>query len=991
MSTPPKDRPPAMLSSPTETDGSFGLGPPSLDSPTTPPPLNIVSRRSHRPISDIPSDWPSPPSPPLHQPTPIHPTPRSNYDLVRTESQSSAESDTSTPASPISPNPSRKPGSRRNSLTSLLQLPSFKRRQNPTDDAVEEELPEDVAEEGAEEEAEAVGWNLAFRVMKEMSEFGSDLTVFLLGPRRYDPRRRDGILGTALRSVLENDAKLVMDAEDTVEEREKALQRHAQIMREALAAVPQPQWNIGKFLDGIETAFQGIAAAMATARSRKHTAIGVGFMVGVTGVGYTIGEAAPWLARLIRWTFHSLIVRVPIVGNLTAVVSDLSMDIVVAAVVWLFVTLPRAKPAGVVALGEEYFSLVARYAYPFALDRTFIEVIRTASLQRQFSPGVARLILRFCRCLDSVAPAPTVLDSTKGPEEEEPPVRRRETVPGNHVDPFEDSKLQKRHSMPARTTGSTSHIDMETPTVTTTPGNPRNTLRKKTSFNDVANFIFPQRRPSSGSISLHRRPSTGSLRDTSDYDGSRSITPDGEDVPPPPYDIVTPSANAPKEATPVPPVKAVTPDGTPKGELKRRRRHHRDSRSRHSKSTSQLAVQLQNLLKKIYTTFRLSLNNNMPWVPRLTAYLIRFVRRNALLLLLSLSLRAAALLRPQPVFSAAVVIGATWAYLNRYLGADGASLCGLLCLMSPPFRRWVASMGALRAVIGLRMLSKEIVEPYLSRSLMNQDQRGAWFGRNEVFLTGFAFGFWIILLFAPTWLHPVTFAIAQAAAGRLVVDAFDPFDVRNSAVLAETFRTTSSESREAVLARELSNERVIQVEDPTTLPQTKTPAPKTPRVQPSPAPSIFGIHLPFFSQTPPPPTGGNTPTPYDPPTPSLRPTAPPGTPGISTPYITRFTTPRPSSVPPRTPGQGPQTPGSLLSMFTSFPSLSSRTPAPENPNSTLGPPVPFSLNVPTPDDSIGPQPPSPSGATLFSPFMRAQKRRPGTEKQNDNGFSSADV
>ncbi|KAI8815384.1 hypothetical protein BJ742DRAFT_876380 [Cladochytrium replicatum] len=978
----------AKLSSPPETDGSLGDSPPSLDSPITPPPLHIVYGRSRRPISDIPSDWPSPPSPLLHQPTPIRPTQGSGHDLLRTESQLTVESNTSAPTSPISPIPSRKPSSRRNSLTSLLQLPSFKRRQNPADDAVEEETVEDVAEERDEEEGEEVG------VVKEMNEFGSDLTVFLLGPRRYDQRRRDGILGAALRSVLEKDAKLVMDVEDTVEEREEGLQRHAQMMREALAAVPQPQWNISRFLDGIETAFQGIVVSVATARSRKHTAIGVGFMLGVTGVGYTIGEAAPWLARLIRWSLHSLAVKVPIVGNMCAAVMDLSMDIVVAAVVWLFVTLPRATPEGVVALGEEYFALVARYTYPFALDRTFIEVIRTASLQNQFSPGVARLILRFCRCLDSVAPAPTFLDLRKEPEEEETPVKRRETVPAKHfggVDPFEDSKLLKRHSMPTRTTASTSQIDMDPPIVPTYPENPQPTLRKKASFNDVANFIFPQRRPSTSSISLHRRPSTGSLRDTSDYDGSRCITPEDEDVPPPPYDIVTPSAKVPKEETPVQPLKEARPEGTPTGDLKRRHRHHRDGRSRHSKSNSKLAVQLQNLCKRFYTTLRLSLNNNMPWVPRLTSYLIRFVRRNALLLLLSLSLSGVSLLRPQPLFSAAVVIGATWAYLSRYLGADGATLCGFLCLVSPPFRRWVASMAALRSFIGLRMLSKEIVEPYLSRSLMNQDQRGAWFERNEVFLTGFAFGFWIILMFTPTWLHPVALAIAQAAAGRVVVDVFDPFDVRNSAVLTETFRASSAESRDAILAREPSNERATQIEDPMTPPHPKTPAPKTPRVQPSPAPSIFGIHLPFFTQTPPPPSRGNTPTPYDHATPSLRTSMPPGTPGVSTPFITPFTTPRPSSVPPRTPGHGAQTPGSLLSMFTSFPSLSSRTPAPENANATLGPPVPFSLKVPTSNDSIAPQPPSPSSTTLFSPFMRVQKRRQGTEKQNENGFASADI
>ncbi|KAJ3174696.1 hypothetical protein HDU87_006945 [Geranomyces variabilis] len=160
------------------------------------------------------------------------------------------------------------------------------------------------------------------------------------------------------------------------------------------------------------------------------------------------------------------------------------------------------------------------------------------------------------------------------------------------------------------------------------------------------------------------------------------------------------------------------------------------------------------------------------WTIRLLSYLKRYAKRIAMLAVVYL-------ISLIPIVGLFVWPLATFAYMGLAIGWHRAAWVCAAGLISPPWWRFVKGP-LLRGIWSFRSLERELVEPYLCRSVMTQSQRRAWFTRNEALIAGFTLPFWYLL--STPWVGPLAFGIAQAAASRLCVEIFDPVDVERAPV-----------------------------------------------------------------------------------------------------------------------------------------------------------------------------------------------------------------
>lgn len=162
------------------------------------------------------------------------------------------------------------------------------------------------------------------------------------------------------------------------------------------------------------------------------------------------------------------------------------------------------------------------------------------------------------------------------------------------------------------------------------------------------------------------------------------------------------------------------------------------------------------------------------YLSRLTAYIRRYSRRLALLALISLLSRI-------PLLGHLIWPAATYLYLGLAIGYKRALYTCAVGLISPPWWRFVKGP-LIRSIVSFRALERELVEPYLCRSVLDSRGRRDWFHRNEPLLAGFTVGFWVLL--RVPWVGPVVFGVAQAAVARVVMEIFDEADVMMGAIFA---------------------------------------------------------------------------------------------------------------------------------------------------------------------------------------------------------------
>ncbi|KAJ1557078.1 hypothetical protein HK405_000898, partial [Cladochytrium tenue] len=115
---------------------------------------------------------------------------------------------------------------------------------------------------------------------------------------------------------------------------------------------------------------------------------------------------------------------------------------------------------------------------------------------------------------------------------------------------------------------------------------------------------------------------------------------------------------------------------------------------------------------------------------RLGSYARRLCKRLAVLFAIYLASKV-------PVFGNLAWPAATFAFLGTEVGWSAAVwFCGVGTL-SPPLWRYLGGPIP-RMLIHFRVLCRELVEPYLCRSLMNSKQRHEWFRLYEPVIAGFA-------------------------------------------------------------------------------------------------------------------------------------------------------------------------------------------------------------------------------------------------------------
>ncbi|KAJ3300667.1 hypothetical protein HK104_008601 [Borealophlyctis nickersoniae] len=176
---------------------------------------------------------------------------------------------------------------------------------------------------------------------------------------------------------------------------------------------------------------------------------------------------------------------------------------------------------------------------------------------------------------------------------------------------------------------------------------------------------------------------------------------------------------------------------------------------------------------------------------RLTAYIRRYLRRLMILTVITLASMI-------PIFGRLAWPAATVWYLALAIGWRNAAMVCAAGIVSPPWWRFVRGP-LLKNIVRFRAFERELVEPYLCRSVLTSAQvmvgvtsiafcslnlciinveniqRRAWFHKHEPLIAGFALPFHLALLIP--YLGPIVFGIAQASSARLCVEIFDEADV----------------------------------------------------------------------------------------------------------------------------------------------------------------------------------------------------------------------
>ncbi|KAJ3058618.1 hypothetical protein HDU99_006719, partial [Rhizoclosmatium hyalinum] len=160
-------------------------------------------------------------------------------------------------------------------------------------------------------------------------------------------------------------------------------------------------------------------------------------------------------------------------------------------------------------------------------------------------------------------------------------------------------------------------------------------------------------------------------------------------------------------------------------------------------------------------------NEKKVWYGNLQAFFSRYWSRIKILLLVwALSFI--------PILGRLAWPSATFFYIGAKVNYPFAGLIFVLSFVHPTLGKYVRGP-LMRAVLELRALARELVEPYLSRSKMTREQKQNWLTKHDAVIVGFA-----LPLFLLHWIPLVGpalyFALATSASARLCLELFDAMD-----------------------------------------------------------------------------------------------------------------------------------------------------------------------------------------------------------------------
>ncbi|KAL2919718.1 hypothetical protein HK105_200632 [Polyrhizophydium stewartii] len=153
---------------------------------------------------------------------------------------------------------------------------------------------------------------------------------------------------------------------------------------------------------------------------------------------------------------------------------------------------------------------------------------------------------------------------------------------------------------------------------------------------------------------------------------------------------------------------------------------------------------------------------------RMMRYLSRYMRRLAFVLVVSL-------LSKLPLVGWLCWPAASFAFFRGIVGWRIAAGMFAFGVISPPWWRFMRGR-LLRGTFAFRALGRELLEPYLCRSLMTSKEMQAWMHENQLVVYGFTAVFYPLI--SLPWVGPLFFGIAQGAAARLSLELFDVHDYK---------------------------------------------------------------------------------------------------------------------------------------------------------------------------------------------------------------------
>ncbi|KAI8621921.1 hypothetical protein BC830DRAFT_1092169 [Chytriomyces sp. MP71] len=134
-----------------------------------------------------------------------------------------------------------------------------------------------------------------------------------------------------------------------------------------------------------------------------------------------------------------------------------------------------------------------------------------------------------------------------------------------------------------------------------------------------------------------------------------------------------------------------------------------------------------------------------------------------------------------PIFGILAWPAATFVYMSEKVNWPFALFLLVLSFLSRRMHNYIRGP-LLRTVFQIRALSRELVDPYLSRSQMNPDKKHEWLQRNDAVILGFTLPLFA-LLYIPLLGPALYFALANSAAARLILEIIDPVDFQEEGAI----------------------------------------------------------------------------------------------------------------------------------------------------------------------------------------------------------------
>jgi len=122
-----------------------------------------------------------------------------------------------------------------------------------------------------------------------------------------------------------------------------------------------------------------------------------------------------------------------------------------------------------------------------------------------------------------------------------------------------------------------------------------------------------------------------------------------------------------------------------------------------------------------------------------------------------------------PIIGGIIMPALFFMAINRFFSFRVSCGVSILTLISPYIKKLITRI-LFNCIFGIRIMNREVLEPYFCRVKMTPEEKIRWFQTYEPLLFGFMTPFYII--FMQPWYGPLSFAFAVGAIPSLLVEIF---------------------------------------------------------------------------------------------------------------------------------------------------------------------------------------------------------------------------